>query len=364
MKIYSVNGPAATNISPASGSGVYFRGFNSSRIVTLDGFTVDAVSTGILNYGGAPTINNCIITGNTDKGIYHTSWGGYVPETNVTNSTITGNSATTGAGAYFNAGAANFTNCDITGNTATGHGGGIYSVTCDLTIDDSSINSNTAGSSSGGGAIFMTSGGGVAIITDSFIQGNSTGTTGGGAIYIQDGYIDLTNVVMTGNKTTGSGGAVYENRYGYYLFCTISGNYAGDKGGAIYHNGTTITTVKNSIIYNNDGAGHGTYKQIYTVYKWNYVDVYYTLINQDPGSGTGDARLSYEDMGGNDTVNPPSFVDGLSPAAAPTTGGDYRIQSSSACVDAGSSSYTSDHDIFGGSRPLGNGYDMGAHEKE
>ena len=92
------------------------------------------------------------------------------------------------------------------------------------------------------------------------------------------------------------------------------------------------------------------------------MDVYNTLINQAPSTGVWPDVAGYEDMGGNNIVDPPSFVDGLDSSFAPTAGGDYHIQAGSACIDAGSASYPFDHDINGDARPQGGGYDMGADE--
>ena len=92
------------------------------------------------------------------------------------------------------------------------------------------------------------------------------------------------------------------------------------------------------------------------------MDVYNTLINQAPSTGSWPDVAGYQDMGGNNIVDSPSFVNGLDPSLAPTTGGDYHIQVASPCINAGSSSYPFDHDIDGHPRPRNGGYDMGADE--
>jgi len=164
------------------------------------------------------------------------------------------------------------------------------------------------------------------------------------------------------------------------LFCSISGNYAGNLGGAVYHNSTGTTSLRNSILYKNDALNQPNYKEVYAVgSRWQYVDVYSTLIDQTPGSAT--YPYGYESISGNlhegsRTNELPYFVNGLEPSSSPAVSGDYRIcggtddppgsgcVNTSSCIDAGDPGYASDHDIFGGARPLGGGYDMGAHEKE
>ena len=127
-----------------------------------------------------------------------------------------------------------------------------------------------------------------------------------------------------------------------------------------------MTTIQNSIIYNNDAGSGGPAGKDYQILtnnnRWNAMGVYNTLINQAPSTGSWPDVAGYQDMGGNNVFDPPGFVNGLAPSLAPTTGGDYHIQSGSACIDAGSSSYPFDHDIDGLPRPQGGGYDMGADE--
>jgi parallel beta-helix repeat protein/predicted outer membrane repeat protein len=326
---------------------------------------------------GINSSNNTCLISIADSEIYNNGGGGAngagVAVTGgsthtITRTSITGNTATGHGGAvYMNAGGITIEDSILNNNTAN-TGGAIYCMNCTINIDDSTINNNTATS---GGAINFVNTSVNATITDTFIQGNeATSTTvGGGAIYMGAGTESLTNVMLTGNKTAFNGGAIYNaNGTTTCTFCTISGNYATGKGGGIYLNANYTATLRNSIVYNND-AGTPTdanYKQIETSYRWSYVDVYNTLINQAPGSGTGNPRLSYEDLGGNLTASNPNFVTPIANPSTdtPTPSGDFRIQSGSPAVNAGSSSYTSDHDIFGGSRPLGGAYDMGAHEKE
>ena len=303
------------------------------------------------------------------RGIYINGY--YTTIHTITNTTIR-NNTTTASGAAINCNTCkmNIEDSIIRDNTASLQGGAFYCTgDCILTIDVSTINSNKAAE---GGAFYFNSVGSVVNITDTFIQGNEATSGAGGGLFVNAGYANLTNVMLTGNKSAGRGGAIFHNSgYSNSLFCTISGNYAGTQGGGIYHTSNAVTTtVKNSIVYNND-AGNPTnnYRQIETNGRWNFMDVYYSLINQAPGTTPYPYTLSYEDNspGYNKTVSNPNFVSPLNPSSAPTTGGDYHLQSGSPAVNAGSSSYTSDHDIFDGtpgSRPKGSGYDMGAHEKE
>ena len=346
--------------------------------LTIKNCKIYSNATGVylFNVCNPVSIQNTSVYSNTSYGINSSNTGSLI---SISDSSIYNNSGGSGAGISLNGGAGAHTiaNSLFTGNAATTNGGGIYCNACTMTIDDSIFNSNTAGA---GGAIYLLNDA-TATITDTFIQGNSvTGSGGGINNATATSHAIMTNVMITGNKAASNGGAIYEGGYTDCLFCTISGNYAGNLAGAIYHLNSVTTTVKNSIVYNNDAANQPNYKQIYAVgSRWQYVDIYNTLINQVPGSAS--YPYGYESMGGNlhedtRTDELPYFLNGLNPSSAPATNGDYRIcgglddppgsgcGAASWCIDAGSSSYTYDHDIFGGARPLGAGYDMGAHEKE
>jgi hypothetical protein len=97
----------------------------------VDGFTIinggGAPGPGIyMYYNSNPTINNCIIRGNTSGqegggGIYCA-----LANPTITNCTITGNSAVAGGGVYLQMSSPTIRNCVIAGNTVSTVGGGIY----------------------------------------------------------------------------------------------------------------------------------------------------------------------------------------------------------------------------------------------
>ncbi len=283
----------------------------------------------------------------------------------ITNSTVEGNNASSRGGAIYinSSGNATIINTTMNGNTSSDTGGAIFFQSGNVTIDGSIINGNTAGAG-GGGGVYVN--GSTMYITNTSINGNQSGgnasSGGGGAIYtntIADLY--LTNVMLTGNKSTGRGGGIMEWGRTFMNFLTFSGNYA-YMGGAIYHGSASkISTLDNSIIYNND-AQTGDYKSLYTSYCWSSVEVSYTLIDQAVGSGTWPATQSYESVTGNDIFGVPSFVDGLTAASSPTTGGNYHLQSGSSCKDSANSGASVNIDYEGDSRPQGSGYDKGADE--
>ncbi len=109
---------------------------------------------------------------------------------NVTNSTFSGNTATSdGGGIYNNGGNAIITNSTFSGNTATSDGGGIYNNGgSNATITNSTFSGNTAGGLGGGivndlGAAmkFYNS-----VVANSSSGGNCTGAIGGGSNNLAD----------------------------------------------------------------------------------------------------------------------------------------------------------------------------------
>jgi hypothetical protein len=150
---------------------------------------------------------------------------------NVTNSTISGNTASFGGGIansvadFF--GTVTITNSTISGNTAS-IGGGI-STSKAVTIIDSTISHNTA-SSSGGGIYDL---GGInaanatVTITNSTISGNTASGGGGGGIGIfisrrYSGVVTVTNSTISGNTASSSGGGIDNSVAGSGGFGTLN----------------------------------------------------------------------------------------------------------------------------------------------
>ena len=236
--------------------------------------------------GVTTTIDGVTITGGTA-----TTGAGIHNEGNLTltNSTVTGNIAESAGGGIFSTGILIVQNSLISNNMAGLEGGGIYSSDGTVNISDSTITGNSAGQL--GGGIFNTvtslntltvlnstatplntltvtnstissntaglSGAGLlnsqatAAITNSTISGNNAGISGGGIVNEDNGILTLLNSTVSNNEADEGGGI--ENFFGTMTISgsTISGNTARLFGGGGIHNFIGALTVENSTISGN-----------------------------------------------------------------------------------------------------------------
>ncbi len=248
---------------------------------SLDGVTISDNQTG--GVGGGATIFS------------YSPAGG---DTTITNSTITGNTATASAGSYtyptaggglalFNGDAqpATISNTEISGNTAryqvyAADGGGLATIGR-VTINGSQINDNK---SAGPGAGGIDSGAKYALglsMTDTTVSGNTSATGAGGIDAL--GRATISRSTISGNSGGVGGVLAYTCPcYGSYgadiSNSTVYGNHAEDVsgapgptgyGGGVYLGGPYQSTISNSTItantatnggggvftYGNDGGG-------------------------------------------------------------------------------------------------------------
>ena len=151
----------------------------------------------------------------------------------------------------------NLTNSTISGNSADADGGGIYN---DGTTE----------------------------ITNATISGNSANFRGGG-IYNR-GTTEITNSTISGNSAGRNGGGIYNRRRTEITNATISGNSADSRGGGIWNSSSSVTFLSSSIVSGNTSEELGN-----EVYNGFFFTPYYSSdgqIDDDDNNLFGDNSQS------------------------------------------------------------------------
>jgi CSLREA domain-containing protein len=170
------------------------------------------------------------------------------------NMTITGGSASNGAGIFVQSGSVSFTGCTLFNNSASLAGGGVYvSTGASVTVSNSTLSGNSAGTR--GGGIYFFSSGNLAI-EDSTVTGNkASGGTGGGGIYCFSNSTVIRNSTIVGNMATagrGGGIAIQSTANVTIQNSTIANNSASTTGGGINFAGASDTlSIESTIVAKN-----------------------------------------------------------------------------------------------------------------
>jgi uncharacterized repeat protein (TIGR01451 family) len=290
-----------------------FLAMNAAADLVLDGITLQG---GNLATGTAGAIRN--LSG----------------DLTLINSSVTGNSAEFSGAIYHEIGALTIIDSVLSGNT-TGRNGILTNGEGTVTIIDSTLSGNTQSlASNSAGVLFNFHA--TAIVLGSTFSGNSTGG-GGGAIHNFFGTVHIANSAFAGNTASSVGGALFNNNGTMTVANSrITGNTAGNLGGGLRNQGGSLT-VSNSTIAGNsapaDGgitAASGTSTLVNSILWGNSTTstltgatVSYSIVE---GGAAGTGNLDAD----------PLFVAPVGFASAPTSTGDYRLQSYSPATDAGS----------------------------
>lgn len=206
-------------------------------------------------------------------------------------------------------------------------------------------------SGSYGGAMFNSGyqgGGSSPKITDAIFMGQFTDDEGG--VMYNEGDLGIcipviTNALFAGNYSQ-TGGVLFNtghmgNSSPIITNSTFSGNSTNSDGAVMRNRGTgggkSAPDVRSSIFWNNmEQNVTGTISA--TFFNESATITFTNSIVQ--GSLTGGIWVGgvYVDSGGN-LDEDPQFVAGVDPSNAPTTEGDYRLQSTPPAIDAGNNSF-------------------------
>lgn len=234
-------------------------------------------------------------------------------------------------------------------------------------------------SGSGGGGILITGDADSTIIKDNFIANNSASDGGGIKIAGYSSPILINNIIVNNtvyeydeDPSTGNGGGI---KIAYYtnpiIINNVIANNLADYGGGIFTS-CNIDSVKiyNTIIYGNETSGDGAQVYISDVDDVQKVEFYNCNIE-------GDTTDMYVASGDKDDIVylnnidvDSEFVNATSGAGAAytTSAADWKLENTSACIDAGDdtglSYWIPATDFFGNNRIIGDTIDIGVHEFE
>ncbi|MGZ8227946.1 MAG: choice-of-anchor Q domain-containing protein [Methylococcaceae bacterium] len=240
--------------SPLSGRGgaILNAGVLAISDSTISNNSSVVVGGGIENEGLTLTVTNSVISNNQSAnagGI-----GSIMPTggtTTIINSSISGNSAgLEGGGIVSMFGVTYLVNTNLSGNTAL-IGGGINFKDASISITNSTISGNSATADGGAaGSLYF----GVINLINSTVSGNMAGDSGGAFAFGEyDGTVNLTNSTVSGNSA--AIGGVLSSYVGSMniTHSTISANTSSTEN-AFYFEKNGSITLTNSIIADNGGG--------------------------------------------------------------------------------------------------------------
>ena len=190
---------------------------------------VDSVSGGSLSLDHLSLTNGAATTG-FGGGI----GGSSTSRLTLTHSTLSGNSASLGGGIY--GGYVTLTNCTLSGNSAN-YGGGIW-IRGASNVTGSTLSGNSA--SKAGGGIYTV---GALTLTNSTLSGNSaqSSTLGGGGIFVgSSNSLTLTNVTISANSAVSYGAGIFGNGQGQVAITANNSIVAGN---------TSLSTLTTADVY-------------------------------------------------------------------------------------------------------------------
>lgn len=218
------------------------------------------------------TITGGIAEGDDDIEGFQSGGGIVITETSnvtITDSSISGNSATDAGGGIFAGEETTVTVIDseISNNQADIGGGGIFTRSGDLTIQNSRIAENSTGKNPNdlgnglGGGIYI-AGGRTNIVATTIAENNSLAS--GGGISVRNAEVNVYSSTINDNGSDSAGGGIdiqtvlgVESTIVRVTNSTISGNVANSFGGGLYASSFSSTTeniladISNSTITNN-----------------------------------------------------------------------------------------------------------------
>jgi len=294
----------------------------------------------LVSVGGA---ENCIIDcENSGRSFYFSS--GEDADSVVEGFTIRNGVADYGGTVYCYNSSPTITNCTFSENSGEYYGGAVYCYNSSPTITNCTFSENSAAYFGGAVDCNYSS----PTITNCIFSGNWAGN--GGAVDCGSS-TTITNCTFSGNSADWDGGAVSCGSSTTITNCTFSGNSAAYYGGAVGCSWDCSPTITNSILWGNSAADGN---EIY-------------IYDSSSSATLNNSDVTPEGYGGETGMITENNCIYLDPLFFDAAGGNYRLQPSSPCIDAGDNSLVPPEvttDLDGNPRiyPEGGTVDMGAYE--
>jgi CSLREA domain-containing protein len=272
------------------GGGIYSAGvMTMTNTIVSDNHVLDSAGAGGGIYVpytyGVATINNSLIIGNTDAGVgggggIHNSGTMTLNETVVTGNSASSAYAAGGIENYY--GVLTLNHSTVSDNQATGQyadAGGLVNLQGTLYLNNSTVSGNqvTHALSTGAGGLYLTNEqGGLAVLTNSTVSGNSSHDFGGGIQNDGFGVLYLRNSTIAYNRADSDdsehgllvimGGGIANYGTAYTRNTIIANNVRGDQAnevaddcnGTLQSQGNNLVGVSSGCTLN---ADNGTSKQ-------------------------------------------------------------------------------------------------------
>lgn len=279
---------------------------NSSSQSIIDGNQIDRVFD-VHSSGNLSLKSVMVRNGRAVPGIVSTGGGGIQNAGHLTieNSSINNNSAETldGGGIYNSVGTVTITNSSIISNAITGNvvrtGGGISNNAGSLQISDSQINNNDNNLGYGGGV----SSGRVTTVTNSTFMNNLSDNGGGlylsGSAYITNSLITHNNSLSGSDGQGNGGGIVFDGNGTFDLsHSSVISNTANQAGGIyiVGQGNSTITLTQSSVsenlAYTRGGAIQSALASVNIISSTIHANSTFSFLGNDFGGGIHYSGLS------------------------------------------------------------------------
>jgi hypothetical protein len=368
--------------APGNGGGLHVSGDSTIDIFsgTVNGNNAAREGGGLWNGSGIMTTDNVLIDANEALGDAADDGGAGIFNNggtlNVMNGTLVSNNIASGAsasggGLLSTAGDVTIMDSTFDSNAANRAGGAIELIDGNLIFSNSTMSNNDVNGLAGtaapgnGGGFHVTGMSGTVTISTSTITGNAAANEGGG-LWNQGGTIMSVSMSTIDNNTAAEGGGIYNNTGSItsVTTSTISGNAASVSGGGLTNNGASLDLNAVTVAMNTSVGIAGGIEAVNNVSLKNTIVALNTATSGTDVSGlltSNDFNLIGSDDLGVFTTQT-NDIEGVDPllGTLEDNGGvtlTHQLLSDSPAFDAGDATDTFADQIgqmvFGGSRDIG-----------